>query len=138
MARRRKRKNRFSGNSIISFLILVIIAFGAYYLNETHPEYLERFISSENTSTASGTEISFSMDEIPEFDESTPYVVINENIPDFEESDFTTECFENYSELDSLGRCGVAFANVRNRHNAYGEQRINKQYYTYWLDKCKI
>jgi DNA-entry nuclease len=126
MAKRRKRKNKFSGNSIISFLILVIIAIGAYYLENTHPEYFENLTSLENTTVASSTEISFSMDEIPEFDESTPYVVINNNIPDFEESDFTTECFESYSTLDSLGRCGVAFANVRNRYNANGEQRINK------------
>ena len=26
--------------------------------------------------------------------------------------DYTTKSFENYSELDSLGRCGVAYANV--------------------------
>ena len=52
------------------------------------------------------------MEELPEFDESTPYVVINENIPEFDEKYFTTQSFENYSELDSLGRCGVAFANV--------------------------
>ena len=61
---------------------------------------------------ATKVELSFSLEDIPEFDESTPYVVINENIPDFEEADFTTECFENYSELDILGRCGVAYANV--------------------------
>lgn len=41
-----------------------------------------------------------------------PYVPINNNIPAFTDSDFTTTSFEHYSELDSLGRCGVAFANV--------------------------
>ena len=48
---------------------------------------------------------------IPEFSGS-PYVEINNNEPFFEKSDFTTESFENYSELDSLGRCGVATACV--------------------------
>lgn len=38
--------------------------------------------------------------------------MINNNIPDFSEEDYTTECFEIYSELDSLGRCGVAYANI--------------------------
>ncbi len=41
-----------------------------------------------------------------------PYDVINDNIPEFDEEDYTTEPFERYSELDSLGRCRVAFANV--------------------------
>lgn len=41
-----------------------------------------------------------------------PYVVLNGNKPFFKESDFKTAAFEKYSSLDSLGRCGVAFANV--------------------------
>ena len=41
-----------------------------------------------------------------------PYVEINGNRPFFEKSDYTTDAFEIYSELDSLGRCGVAFANI--------------------------
>lgn len=40
------------------------------------------------------------------------YVILNENEPEFEAEEKTTEEFENYSELDSLGRCGVAYANV--------------------------
>ncbi len=40
------------------------------------------------------------------------YVILNENQPEFESEEKTTEEFENYSELDSLGRCGVAYANV--------------------------
>lgn len=41
-----------------------------------------------------------------------PYVVLNNNQPFFAADDFTTKSFEKYSKLDSLGRCGVAFANV--------------------------
>ncbi len=51
------------------------------------------------------------LSEIPEFSGS-PYIEINDNEPFFEEKDFTEESFENYSELDSLGRCGVATACV--------------------------
>lgn len=36
----------------------------------------------------------------------------NSNIPTFTEDEITTESFEHYSELDSLGRCGVATACV--------------------------
>lgn len=38
------------------------------------------------------------------------YSVINNNVPQFKDSEITTESFEQYSELDYLGRCGVAFA----------------------------
>lgn len=41
-----------------------------------------------------------------------PYVVLNDNQPDFDLDDFTMESFESYSELDYLGRCGVAYANI--------------------------
>ena len=41
---------------------------------------------------------------------SNPYVVINNNIPFFDTSDLTTSSYENYSNLDSLGRCGTATA----------------------------
>lgn len=41
-----------------------------------------------------------------------PYVEINDNVPDFPEDDFTTDSFESYSDLDNLGRCGVAYAKI--------------------------
>lgn len=41
-----------------------------------------------------------------------PYVVINNNEPGFTDADLTTTSFETYSDLDSLGRCGVAYANI--------------------------
>lgn len=40
------------------------------------------------------------------------YEEIDGNRPDFKEEDYTTEAFESYSELDGLGRCGVAYANI--------------------------
>lgn len=54
---------------------------------------------------------SFSLEDIPEFSGS-PYVIVNENIPDFDESEYTTVSFESYGEPDSLGRCTTAYANV--------------------------
>lgn len=101
---RRKRKKIDSLEQAIIFVIVLGIFFVA---SIWMPQ--EKITSQGKTGS---TKISFSMDEIPEFDESTPYVVINENIPQFEEKYFTTQSFESYSELDALGRCGVAFANV--------------------------
>lgn len=40
------------------------------------------------------------------------YIAVNNNIPYFAEAEHTTISFEKYSPLDSLGRCGVAFANI--------------------------
>lgn len=51
------------------------------------------------------------LDNIPPF-ASSPYVAINNNQPYFEQSEITAVSFEYYSELDELGRCGVAFASI--------------------------
>lgn len=42
----------------------------------------------------------------------SPVFVVNNNTPYFSDSDLTTTAFETYSPLDSLGRCGVAYANI--------------------------
>ncbi len=47
--------------------------------------------------------------EIPKY-EGKDYVVINNDTPYFTKSEFTTAAYENYSPLDSLGRCGVCIA----------------------------
>ena len=46
---------------------------------------------------------------VPEYTGES-YVEINGNVPFFRESDLTAEPFEDYSPLDSLGRCGPATA----------------------------
>ncbi|MGF6376757.1 DNA-entry nuclease [Clostridiales Family XIII bacterium PM5-7] len=60
---------------------------------------------------ASGQVESVSLGEIPEFS-GEPYVVIDDNEPNFSPEDLTEEAFEEYSSLDSKGRCGVTMANV--------------------------
>ena len=61
--------------------------------------------------TASDTAEVVALSDVPEFS-GEPYVVINDNEPSFPVEDFTSEGFEEYSPLDDLGRCGVAYANV--------------------------
>ncbi len=63
---------------------------------------------SEDASS-NGTEVSLS--NIPEYS-GEAYVVLNDNIPEFSESDLTEESFEEYSDLDSLGRCESAYASI--------------------------
>ena len=56
-------------------------------------------------------ESNFDLSNVPEYT-NEPYTVINGNVPYFTETEITTETFEEYSELDSFGRCGVAYANL--------------------------
>lgn len=58
-----------------------------------------------------GSETAFSLDSIPEFS-GEPFEVVNGNLPYFTNDEITDVSFESYSELDELGRCGVAFASV--------------------------
>lgn len=60
--------------------------------------------------SSSGQTSVISLENLPEFSDSA-YVELNDNQPEFsDEEKQDTQSFETYSELDSLGRCGVAFA----------------------------
>lgn len=52
------------------------------------------------------------LESIPAFDGETPYVIINDNIPFFTEEEIVKVSFEEYGDLDGLGRCTIAFACV--------------------------
>ena len=57
------------------------------------------------------TDRGIELSQVPEYS-GQPYVAINNNEPEFDEADFTVSSFETYSSLDSLGRCGSAYANI--------------------------
>ena len=81
------------------------------------------------------TTISFDLNNIPEYT-NEPYVTINNNIPNFQESDYTTESFENYAKLDNLGRCGVAYANICRELMPTGKRgEISSVYPSGWKNK---
>lgn len=63
----------------------------------------------KQTQPAAQNASSIDLASIPAFS-GEPYVAINNNVPEFADSDLTTSSFETYSDLDSLGRCGVAYA----------------------------
>lgn len=64
-----------------------------------------------NTGTEVQVQTADSVEEVPEYS-GTPYVEINDNKPDFTEDELTTVAYEEYSQLDDLGRCGEAEACV--------------------------
>ena len=68
---------------------------------------------NSNPSSQSPTQAIIDISSIPMFNENKPYVELNGNTPSFTEDEKnSTNVIEKYSELDSLGRCGVAFANL--------------------------
>lgn len=65
----------------------------------------------ETTKGVSKSTQKIDLASIPAFSNKA-YITINDNNPYFTDSDYSTESFETYSDLDSLGRCGVAYANI--------------------------
>ena len=106
MARKQSSKKLIT--QFIEFVLLVLITFAVVKLKP----YI--MASSENNvveepSVNYATKLDLSL--IPAYTDKA-YVKLNNNIPDFDDSMMTTESSEKYSEFDSLGRCGVAFANI--------------------------
>lgn len=75
-------------------------------INDTEENTVNHTADNTNTQI-----LSYDLNNIPEYNGEI-YVILNNNIPDFNQEHFTTKCFESYSELDELKRCGVAFANL--------------------------
>lgn len=107
MSKRKRNKKQNILQLITSIIILIcIIVFGNINPNIENTNKIdntENIIQKEN--------ITFDLSTIPEYS-SSPYVEINNNIPYFKKTDYTTEAFEKYSEWDELDRSGVAFANI--------------------------
>ena len=93
MAKRKtsKKTKRTPKQALILLVLCVVVGIVQWYLT---PE-----------------PVTVDMDNIPEY-AGEAYVVINDNQPSFTEEDWTTASYEYYSELDSLGRCGVTEACV--------------------------
>lgn len=99
-------RNRILTTIISILLIFSICLFGGCKLENGGSEKVT--LPEENT-MAPLTEETITLQNIPEFS-GRPYVAIYDNLPLFSKDDYTTEVFETYAELDSLGRCGVTFA----------------------------
>ena len=73
--------------------------------------------------------------EVPDY-EGEPYVVLNDNEPDFTEAEITTEAYEDYSDLDALGRCGEAEACIGEELMPTGEREsISSVKPTGWVNE---
>lgn len=99
--RQRKRQRRSKRDRTPGRIALVLLVFAA----GAALRYINPAVSDDPP------QLNALLEEIPAYSGST-YVEVNGSVPGFTEEDLTTEAFETYSELDGLGRCGVAYANI--------------------------
>ena len=87
-----------------SKLFVLILLLGVlFYCKDDIYNYTYSLINSGSSSS--------NMEDIADYNGNS-YVIVNDNNPYFKEEEYTTDSFEKYSELDLLGRCGVAYANI--------------------------
>lgn len=103
--KRIKNKKQQSAIGMIVILLFMIITY--FYSNVDMQQNTNEIYNNNQNQTT----VSYGVTDIPQY-EGNPYIVINNNMPNFTEEDFKAESFENYSELDSLGRCSIAYANL--------------------------
>ncbi len=84
------------------FVLILIMGVLFYYGDDIY-KYAYGLINIDNNS--------YDIDNIPSY-AGNSYVIVNDNIPNFKEEDYTTTSFEKYGELDYLGRCTTATSNI--------------------------
>lgn len=95
-----KRKKRNISMLLTSLALALIVGIYTYCTDN----------SSTYVNNNDITNIKYDISDIDKFT-GYNYIELNGNVPIFEEID-TSKSFEEYSELDSLGRAGSAFANI--------------------------
>ena len=104
---------------LFALLLSFVTLFGCNLTDNTEAgsKYDDAFdddgTANDTDSESSNTDIYgyASVDGIPDYSGS-PYVSLNNNIPEFKPNEIVRVSYEQYSALDSLGRCGVTIACV--------------------------
>lgn len=132
---------------VISIITSLILLFGcsANVVNKTTQQstFVSNTVSTTNSqnstenniTSSTTTEQTFDISSIPEYNGS-PYVEINDNVPQFTESEITTSSFEIYGDLDSLERCTTAFSCIGKGLMPTGKKRGNRLSKTDRLASC--
>lgn len=94
-----RRKNSFGLLAKITFL--AIIGFLAYAYQDQIKAYINAWLDS--------SKVSYATNSIPQNDGNI-YTYLNDNNPAFTSDMYTTTSYEAYSDLDYLGRAGMAIA----------------------------
>lgn len=105
MAKRKNEREKY-----IKLILAVILTIVIVIADKFGIDLGNVFGQITNENTISYT-TSYDLSTIPDFTDE-PYVVLNDNMPNFTEEDYNKETWEEYSQLDYLGRCGPAFVRV--------------------------
>ena len=150
MSKRKQNKT----NKIIYGLIFAILVVIIGFFSPELAQQLAGNLNSDITQQVANNEVTYAVSaediaSIPDYD-SSPYVILNNNKPEFTEEELNSKEFESYSGLDFLGRCGVAMANIGlNLMPDADEEResissveptgwINKKYDIVYVEYCDI
>ena len=105
MKRRRRRKKSLDTKITIFLFLLTLLVFEIYTnFNHDAHKYVKKTVEHKNN-------ISYDLNNIPKYN-NNPYVILNDNKATFTDKEKAIEELESYSDLDSLNRCGTAFALV--------------------------
>lgn len=101
---------------ITPLLILLLLLSGCSKIQDTAYSSASQSNKIQDTADTFASQTSSissvaSISDIPAYS-GKDFIIINGNVPDFSDDELTTEAFESYSELDSLGRCQTAYANI--------------------------
>ncbi len=96
MAKRKKKNIKYN----LLLPVLIILGLFIYY----NQDKIIALMPQKET-------YSYNLSDIPSYT-GEKYIIINNNEPYFSVSDYSTKSFEKYSDLDSLGRAQVAYANI--------------------------
>ena len=116
---------RKNNKTLLSSIFILIVCVGFVLFQTSHPQSdtytvdtgsfetqdVEQLETHTSNTSGNSNSVIFTLDLVPEYS-GDPHVVINNNAPYFTEDDFIETSYEYYSELDDLGRCGEAIANI--------------------------
>ncbi len=91
MKKYKKKKNKKLTLGSVIVIVLLLVAY--FVIPGPEPESVP----------------SVSLEQVPAYS-GEPFVVLNENIPNFTQEEYTTESYERYDDLDALNRCTLTVA----------------------------
>lgn len=101
-----KSKNKKYIKQLIYLVLVLICVIIACFSNTS-----DNIENTLNNTVVDEISTHYNINDIPDYNGKI-YITINNDIPYFDEEDYTTESFERYSKQDQLKRCGVAYANI--------------------------
>ena len=112
-------RNKKTLRLCISIFIVMMVLVGCSPSNETNANKISTNVANKINKNmdnsipdkVSDVDGSVSNEEIPKY-KGKAYTILNNNVPRFKDSELKVDSYEYYGELDSLGRCTAAKANI--------------------------